>query len=214
MATLFVIRHGRAAGNSEHRFIGQSNVPLDTEGRRQAEVLASRLAGEGIERIVTSDLERAIDTVRPLAVQVGVRIEADARVREIANGEWTGLLPAEIAARWPELWQAYAAGEDVPRPGGERWSQVRQRVVPVALELGSGEGKVVLCTHGGPALILAMWAAGITHQGNIFRGPLAAAHNASITTIGFPGPRLVSFNDTGHLGSSPDQSLAYESVPG
>ncbi len=42
--------------------------------------------------------------------------------------------------------------------------------------------------HGGPALQLVMWAAGITWEGNIFRGSFGAILNASISTIRLPGP--------------------------
>jgi len=219
VAKLLVIRHGHAEGNAEHRFIGQSNVPLDELGRAQAQALAERLRGTTIDRIVSSDLSRAIDTITPLAEATEVPIESDPRLREISNGEWTGLLPMEISAGWPDLWTAYRAGEDVLRPGGETWASVRERAVESVREHSANGGVIVVCTHGGPALNLALWAAGLPAGGNIFRGKLAAVDNTSITTIELIDSdveevRLVGFNDVGHLtGAIPDVRLPFDPVP-
>ena len=218
MTKLLVIRHGHAEGNAEHRFIGQTDVPLDELGRLQARALANRLEATPIDRIVSSDLSRAIDTITPLAEAIGVSIERDPRLREIANGEWSGLLPEEISARWPDLWAAYRTGEDVPRPGGEQWATVRERVVTAARDHAATGGVIVLCTHGGAGLNLAMWAAGFPAGGNIFMGKLGALGNTSITTIEINADsgdqaRLVGFNDVGHLaGATPDLRRPFDPV--
>lgn len=211
MATLVVVRHGEAEGNRDHRFVGHSQVPLTAHGQRQAEAVADRLSGEAIVRIVSSDLIRCVETVRPLALRTGLDVETDDRLREVGNGEWTGLLPEEIAARWPSLWSDYAAGADVQRPGGETWGDVADRVLPVADELLALDGIVVVATHSGPTLLLAMWATGIEPEGNIFRRTFSAPHNAALTVIG-EGPRLVTFNDTGHVAPLADQRLPFAPV--
>ncbi|MFO7547883.1 MAG: histidine phosphatase family protein [Acidimicrobiia bacterium] len=197
---LLVVRHGQAAGNRSHRFIGQSDVDLDDEGREQARLVSERLARAGVARIVSSDLRRCLDTVAPLAESTGVAIEPEPRLREVANGEWTGRLPEEIAAGWPELWRRYRSGEDVPRPGGERWADVRSRVTGTLVELAEDEAVIVVATHGGPALLAVEWATGVRLPGNVFRGALGAIANASVTTIDPGAPRLIGFNDVGHLG--------------
>lgn len=204
--TLIVVRHGSAEGNREHRFIGWSDVGLNAVGWEQAHALAERLADVGVTRVVSSDLRRAVETATPLAERLALEIEPDPRLREVNNGEWTGLLPEEIAERWPSLWEAYVAGEDVPRPGGERWAQVRERV-RAALADRLGEETVVAVTHGGPVILAAEWALGLTLPGNIFKGPLAAPANGSLTVV-VSGPRLLSYADTGHV-----TSLALLDVP-
>lgn len=208
MAALILVRHGEAEGNGDHRFIGQSEMPLTEEGRRQSGLVADRLAHVPITRIVASDLSRTMATMEPLAERLGLPVEPEPRLREIANGEWTGLLPGEIESRWPEMWVDYVSGIDVARPGGERWADVSARVVPVAEELLAGEGIVAVGAHGGPILIMALWAVGVRVEGNIFRGPLAALNNTSVTVID-PGPRLAAFNDVGHLGAALDLRLPF-----
>lgn len=209
MGTVYVIRHGEADGNQDHRFIGQTQMELTEKGRRQAQAVAHRLREEPIRRLMASDLNRAVQTLEPLSRILGIEIETRSDLREIDNGEWSGLLPAEIEASWPDLWSAYTGGADVDRPGGETWRAVATRVIPVVSPLLDDEGVSVVASHGGPSLILALWAAGIGVDGNIFRSRLAALDNCSITVID-PGPRLVAFNDVGHLGARPDQRLPFE----
>jgi len=198
--TVLLLRHAEAEGNAERRFIGQNDVELSPLGRRQVGALARRLRTLAITRIVSSDLRRCVDTVTALAEDLGLEIEKDPRWREIANGQWGGLLADQIAERWPDAWQRYRGGEDVHRPEGERWADVRVRVVAAFEELArelTDQDVAVVCTHGGPGAILALWAAGFS--GPAFGGPFGPLANASITTLGLPGPRLLGVNDVGHL---------------
>jgi len=198
--TILLLRHAEAEGNAERRFIGQQDVALSALGRKQVEALTRRLRLMPVTRIVSSDLERCVDTVRGLAEELGLEIKIDRRWREIANGQWGGLVGDEIAQRWPEAWQRYRRGEDVARPDGERWADVRVRVVAAFEELTDGLADhevVVVSTHGGPGALLAMWATGLS--GTAFGGPFGPLANASITTLGLPGPRLLGINDVGHM---------------
>jgi probable phosphoglycerate mutase len=194
-----VVRHGQAEGNADHRFIGQTDVPLDALGRHQAEALAKRLAPLPIKRILSSDLIRARDTIAPAAELLGLPVQTDLRLREIANGDWTGLLPSEIEAGWPDMWKAYVEGDDVLRPGGENWKKVRLRVVDCVRELAGTEELVAISTHGGPALCLVNWSLGLAPDGNIFKGRLGAVENVALNVIDLEGPRLLAYNDLGHI---------------
>lgn len=205
MIRLLVVRHAEAEGNREHRFIGQSDVPLTDLGRRQVEHLTRRLLDVGITRVLTSDLQRASDTVAPAAEKLGLEVEFDARLREIENGEWANLVASDVEAGWPDLWSRYRRGEDVHRPGGENWGQVQERAVAAVAEAAArsdGNDTLLVGTHAGPALGLLRWAVGLPQEGNVFAGPFGALHNTSISTISLPGPRLHTVNDTGHLGTS------------
>jgi probable phosphoglycerate mutase len=207
---LAVVRHGRAHGNTSHRFIGWSDVELDDHGVRQAQLVARRLASAGIERIVSSDIVRAMQTAMPLGELTGLPVEPDPRLREVANGQWTGLLPSEIAERWPDMWQAYISGTDVTRPDGERWQDVRIRVRDAVSELAQDGRATAVFTHGGPMILTAEWALDLELPGNIFRGPLAVPDNTAITVI--EDGRLVSYGDAGHLGTLAHLDIPYANV--
>ncbi|MDH3605717.1 MAG: histidine phosphatase family protein [Acidimicrobiia bacterium] len=205
MTRLLVVRHGEAEGNREHRFIGQTDVPLTELGSQQVARLTQRLAGVEISRVVSSDLRRAADTVIPTAEALGLEVHYDERLREIANGEWANLVAADVEARWPDLWSRYRQGEDVERPGGESWTDVQVRAVQAIEELVAALDKddtVLVGTHAGPALGILRWAIGAPPEGTVWGLPFGALHNTSISTISLPGPRLHTLNDTGHLEGS------------
>ena len=212
MGTLILVRHGEAEGNSTHRLIGWADVPLTDTGHRQAIRVAERLRSAPVARIVSSDLRRTTETAAPLVEATGVTLELEPRLREIDNGDWTDLSPDEISARWTDLWESYVAGTDVDRPNGERWADVGHRVIEAVSELLSRDGITVVFTHGGPLLLSTYWAAGTSVRGNIFRGPLAPALNASVSTI-VDGPRVLGYNDVGHLTAVADLDIPYAPVP-
>ena len=201
--TYLIVRHGEAEGNREHRFIGQTDVPLSELGVAQANAVSAALADRGVTAIISSDLRRASDTVTPLSEQTGIPIKLEPDLREIANGEWKGLLPEEVAERWSEMWQRYRSGEDLARPGGERWQDVADRAVR-AIETdteGRTDGDVVVVgTHGGPTLALVKWITGHSISGGLFGGPYGPVSNGSITTIELPSMLLIGLNDVRHLG--------------
>lgn len=198
MGSVILVRHGEAEGNRHHRLIGWSEVGLTDVGHQQARQVADRLSRAPVQRIVSSDLRRTVETAAPLAAALGMQPELDPRFREIHNGDWTGLTPDEVNDGWPDIWQRYVDGHDVDRPGGERWSDVRARVVDGLEELLASDGVTVVFSHGGPLVIAAAWASGTVVNGNVFKGPLASAENGSLCTI-VDGPRLLGYNDVGHL---------------
>lgn len=211
MGRIVLIRHGEAEGNLQHRLIGWSDVGLTAVGREQAIRVADRLSTTDVARIVSSDLRRTMETADPLARRLGLSPQPEPRLREIDNGAWTGFSPEEVEGRWPELWQRYVGGEDVPRPDGERWSDVRRRVVAAVQEYLELEGTTIIFTHGGPVVISAAWASGVHIEGNVFRGAIGSAENTSLSTI-VPGPTLIGYNDIGHLQAIADREIPYAPV--
>lgn len=104
MKSLLLIRHGLPhEGHPSH----PHDPPLHRLGRRHAERLAQRLTAEGIDRIVSSPQQRAIDTAMPLARQLGLEPEIHDGLAEVDHG--TGryrsvdTLRAEEADRWHEF---------------------------------------------------------------------------------------------------------------
>ena len=84
-------RHGQTMWNVEHRFQGQTDIPLDETGEAQAEYAARRLATLRPDAIFSSDLIRAASTAAPLARLTGVPVTLDKELRERFGGDWEGL---------------------------------------------------------------------------------------------------------------------------
>ena len=70
---LIIIRH--ALPESDKRDDGPADPPLSPLGLRQAEATADLLAAEGVDHVVTSTMQRAIQTGRPLADRLGLTPE-------------------------------------------------------------------------------------------------------------------------------------------
>ena len=76
--TLFVLRHARAGRRSAWKGPDEQR-PLTEVGRRQADGVVALLDGRGVSRIVSSPYVRCIQSVEPLAVQLGLPVDvADA----------------------------------------------------------------------------------------------------------------------------------------
>ncbi|MCC7354521.1 MAG: histidine phosphatase family protein [Anaerolineae bacterium] len=130
MTRLLLIRHGRTAWNKEERFRGRENLPLDEVGHAQAKALARRLAAEfpTLTALYASPLRRARETATPIATTLGLVVEPHPGLIDINYGDWQGLTPAEVAARYPVLYQTWVvAPAQVRFPGGETLSEVRLR---------------------------------------------------------------------------------------
>ena len=94
-------RHGQTAWNAEHRFQGQTDIPLDPTGEAQAEFAARRLATLKPAAIFASDLSRAQQTAAALARLTGLTVTPDKDLRERFGGDWEGLSDADIRERYP-----------------------------------------------------------------------------------------------------------------
>ena len=154
MRRLVLWRHGRTTWNAEHRFQGQTDVPLDEVGVDQARRAAMELATLEPSVIVSSDLIRARDTAAQLAALTGLEVGLDERLRETFAGEWQGLTREEIRARYGADLDQWAAGSDLRPGGGERRTEVAQRVaeaVNEVVERTDEDAVIVIATHGGAA---------------------------------------------------------------
>jgi probable phosphoglycerate mutase len=119
---ILLIRHGETAWNAVRRLQGHIDIPLNAEGERQAAALARALAGEGVDLIVSSDLQRARQTAQAVAVQYDhATVHTDPALRERGYGVFEGMLYTEVALQYPEdfaLWQARDI--DAVMPAGDR----------------------------------------------------------------------------------------------
>jgi alpha-ribazole phosphatase len=159
MTRLFLIRHGETDWNTEGRWQGQADVPLNPKGICQATQIAQRLRSSGLNAIYSSDLVRARQTAQILADTVGRAVFVDARLREIHQGEWQGMLVSEIQERYAEEFQQRRDDPlSVAPPGGETTLQVQERVLSAVEEIRAkhpGE-TVAIVSHGfAIAVILA-----------------------------------------------------------
>jgi len=157
---ILLIRHGQTDWNSEGRWQGMIDVPLNTTGSAQAEALAAHLRQRPVTAIYSSDLQRAAKTAQPLARLLTLPVKTDTRLREINLGIFQGLTYPEMSERYPtQLQQMRADYMGFVFPQGESRLMMQNRLYAfweemMAAETGAEE--IVVVTHGGALRVLMM----------------------------------------------------------
>lgn len=109
---------------------------LDETGRGQATRLAERLAAVPLTAVVTSPLERTIETADLMtAGRTGIERFVDERVGECRYGDWTGQSLKSLAK--DPLWkvvQGHPSAAVFPGAEGEAMAQMQHRAVSAVRE--------------------------------------------------------------------------------
>lgn len=150
-ARLWLVRHGQTAWNCEGRYTGHTDLSLNAAGLEQAGLLAERLAGERFAAVYSSDLLRARQTAAAVAARLGLPVQLDARLREVLQGEWEGMLVGDIRARYAAELQRWRADPVQARPpGGESVGEVEVRVSAAANDIARAYPgqNVLVISHG------------------------------------------------------------------
>ena len=128
----YLIRHGQPQQHRDKIFLGQTDVPLSDEGRKQAEKAKAALP-VGIRRIYSSDLKRALQT----AEIIGGQIIATQGFREMNLGSWDGRYIEDIKREFPELYQKRGRNIFVFKTGNkaENFYDLQYRVVKALTDI-------------------------------------------------------------------------------
>ena len=154
MTRLIVWRHGNTDWNAGNRVQGQTDVPLNDLGRRQAVDAAELLVRLRPVAIVASDLRRAADTASALVALTGLPVRYDERLRERYFGAWEGFTMPEVKEAWPAEHARWQAGADVVGSDVETLADLGKRVadgLQEAADLAPLGGTVIVATHGAAA---------------------------------------------------------------
>ncbi|HEY9649015.1 MAG TPA: histidine phosphatase family protein [Coleofasciculaceae cyanobacterium] len=128
---LLLVRHGETEWNRVSRFQGGIDVPLNDNGRAQAQQASEFLKDVQIDFAVSSPMLRPKETAGiTLKQHPNVKLDLQEQFREIDHGLWEGKYESEIKQEYPELlhqWQI--APETVQMPEGENLQQVWDRAI-------------------------------------------------------------------------------------
>ena len=201
-AEVLLVRHGESAPAEEGTPFplvdGHGDPPLHPDGRRQAQMVADRLAGEDLAAIYVTTLRRTVETAAPLAERLGLEPVVEPDLREVHLGAWEGgMLRHKVAAGDPlasriieeERWDVIPGAE----PAADFAMRVRAGLHRVAA--AHPDRIVAVFTHGGVIGELLAQATG--SRPFAFTG----ADNGSISHLVVTEDRwtLRRYNDTTHL---------------
>ena len=144
---IYIIRHGQTDWNIEHRTQGQTDIALNTNGIKQAELITQKISNLRIDSIISSDLKRAYMTAQIINKNFHKAIETDKRLREFCFGTLEGITRDKITQ---ETWEKF--NENPKQFNAETKEEIFNRIKSFIKDMKSEikNKKVLVVTHGGP----------------------------------------------------------------
>jgi probable phosphoglycerate mutase len=146
--SVVLARHGETEWSLSGRHTGKTDLPLTDEGRRQARALAARLAGWTFSLVLTSPLQRALETCRLAGYGEHAQLRPD--LAEWDYGRYEGLTSKQIEEMRPN-WSLWRDGG----LRGETALDVGRRADRVIAEVRATDGDVLIFAHGHVLRVLA-----------------------------------------------------------
>jgi len=158
---IYVFRHGETFDNRNRIFSGWRDSRLTRKGRKQAEVLAQKMARKKVDVCITSRLSRSKETARIVFRGRRIRFEVDDRIIERDYGDLSGKSKEKLMKKEFVKAVKYRRFYDFRPPGGESLKDVQKRVFPFCRDLvkrirRTGENIAVSC-HGNSMKIIRLF---------------------------------------------------------
>ena len=149
-----LVRHGEVKNPERVVYASLPGFGLSQRGRAQAQAAAERLEGRDIGMIVTSPLQRAVETAGVVAAILELRTEIDDRLVEWELGErWAGTAWEDLDTRFPGELGAYLDHPEhldfAPEPLGDLAIRMGAAAEAAAL-VHTGRSEIVLVSHQDP----------------------------------------------------------------
>jgi broad specificity phosphatase PhoE len=155
MTVVHLVRHGEVANPDGVMYGRLPGFHLSEDGILQAKAAAAFLAGRDVTVLLSSPLERALETAVPFAAQFGLEVGVDERLIEPWNHfEGTRFEVGPAALRQPGTWSQLS---NPFRPSwGEPYASIEDRMLAVMADAArAAEGHQAVCVSHQ----LAIWIA-------------------------------------------------------
>jgi len=192
MTRVYLIRHADVENPHRVLYGHLPGFPLSARGRAQAAELGRRLRDAGIKRILHSPLDRAAETARIIAAELGepVVLIAEPELREAEFSRYLQAVPFwQIPLRRP-LWFAHKARRGL-LPGDEAIRDLGGRIVEVMRRVARDhpEEASALVSHADP--LQAAWVlmeGRLQNERELYRKPI---DRAGMLEVDLEGGRVV-----------------------
>lgn len=157
MVTWGIIRHARTRWNLEKKLQGSADIPLSTEGIRDAALWGDLLKAQKFDLILSSPMIRAKQTAGILSDALGAKIVYDRDLREQDFGTWEGCTLTDIRTHTPGAVELEESrGWDFCPPEGESRMAVLKRASRAvdAAQKRFDRKKILMVTHSSVMKIL------------------------------------------------------------
>ncbi len=168
--SIFLIRHGHIETGGEKKYIGHTNLSLSEKGRKQSENLHRVFSSLPFGLLISSDLNRSRETAEIIGKDHPFKREERSDFREIFMGEWENLSHRKVKSDFPQEHAEREKNLYIHRPpGGESFSDLQRRILPVFNEiLGSSQNSLLIVGHASVNRVILCNLLGMPLE-NIFR---------------------------------------------
>lgn len=149
---IILIRHAQSKGNEENVVQGHIDTGLSELGYNQAEALSTYFNLGDLDAIYSSDLDRAIQTARPIADKLSLEIKIDPDLREADFGIWEKLTYEEVREKYPQEYNAWHTNYYIRPSWLESFKSHQKRIqkaIKKILSNNSTTNRIAVFTHGG-----------------------------------------------------------------
>ncbi len=134
------LRHGETDWNAQNLSQGAVDIPLNETGLAQARSASLLLRGRGIRSIISSPLSRAKVTADMAAAQLGLPVQVDDGLKEVAFGVMEGKPMSEWFQPWVDGLLTPEGAESFPRLTKRAVAAINRSIArpPVVLVVAHG----------------------------------------------------------------------------
>lgn len=201
VTTIILLRHGVTKLNIRNCFQGKTDEPLNSLGKKQAQLMANRLKQVNFDVIFTSPAKRAYETSQIIFAKRKIPLYKHDGLTEINFGLWEGLTYKQIKAKYPievTKWEEDAL--NFAPPQGETLKDIFSRLSSFIERIKvSYQGKTIcIVGHGGSFNIFFCTLFGIKPK-SAWQFEPSVGSFSEIHLYPHSHCELITFNDTCHL---------------
>lgn len=149
---LYIMRHGKTDWNEKHKLQGKTDIPLNAEGRKMAELAREEYSSIHFDVCYCSPLSRAKETAEIVLRGRNIPIVIDNRLEEMGFGIYEGIensfqipdCPINVLFQTPEKYRAVENGESLQDLYARTGEFIKEIVEP---DLENGKD-VLIVGHG------------------------------------------------------------------
>jgi broad specificity phosphatase PhoE len=173
--TLYIVRHGETEWNQKNLIQGHTDIPLAEAGQRQALARAEYFKEVSFDHVVSSDMQRAMQTASILSKGRNLSLHTSPKLREQSWGTWEGHSFDDLREMFGAGFNAYSGDKPHAVPGVESHREIALRVSPYLKQIADeNNGKnVLVVSHGGVL------------KGLIYHFEIESLYNLAFENLGF-----------------------------
>ena len=147
---IYIVRHGQTNWNISKQLQGHNPIPINENGRKEADNVRRKIELLNFDKIISSDLLRAIQTTEIINKHLSKDVILDSRLRSVDYGTLEGRFIPDISQ---EEWALYNSTPTFFN--AESTENVYLRIKSFFDEQFSKNENVLIVAHGGTLRIIS-----------------------------------------------------------